>query len=109
MQIEKDRYVSKNRLPPELRLCKLCDREECEDEFHFVMKCPEYTSLRDDLFFKIEGMYPYFQTLNDESKFIWLMANLDVHIIKMFAAFVSNCFSKRTLKINPGNGQTVVP
>ena len=110
LQIEKDRYVSKNRLPPELRLCKLCDRGECEYEFHFVMKCPEYDPLRYNMFCKIRGIYPYFQTLNDDNKFIWLMVNLDDRIIKLFAAFVSNCFSRRIATIyTKGNGLTVVP
>ena len=31
----------------ENRLCSLCDLLQIEDEFHFVMICPFYTTLRE--------------------------------------------------------------
>ncbi|MEW8544973.1 MAG: reverse transcriptase family protein [Candidatus Thiodiazotropha sp.] len=33
-------------IPYEQRLCVLCNMQEIEDEFHFVMSCPVYHSLR---------------------------------------------------------------
>ena len=38
-----DKTIKKNRkrLPSE-RICKLCDIESCEDEFHFIFICPKY-------------------------------------------------------------------
>jgi hypothetical protein len=95
LQIEKDRYTNKNRLPPKLRICKICDLGECEDESHFVMKCPRYSVLRHNLFVKIRELYPSFDTLNDDSKFIWLMANVDVNIIHLFTAYIFSCFAQR--------------
>ena len=29
------------------RICYLCDKQELEDEFHFVIRCPVYKNLRD--------------------------------------------------------------
>ena len=52
LQIERDRY-SVNRIPPEQRSCKICECGDCEDEFHFVMVCSKYQTLRNDLFSKI--------------------------------------------------------
>jgi hypothetical protein len=95
LQIEKDRYTSKDRLPPELRLCKHCDLNVCEDEFHFIIRCPMYNLLRQNLFAKISQMYPSFQGLADQDKFIWLMANVDPHILHLFTAYISACFSLR--------------
>ena len=33
-----DTAIKKNR--KRLRICKLCDIESCEDEFHFIFICP---------------------------------------------------------------------
>ena len=41
LMIEKGRYLSP-KVNSEDRLCKLCDRNEVEDEFHFIMKCTLY-------------------------------------------------------------------
>ena len=95
LQIEMDRYTSKNRLPPKLRICKICDLGECEDEMHFVMKCPRYSVLHHELFVKIIELYPFFATLNDDTKFIWLMANADGKIIRLFSAYIFSCFAQR--------------
>ena len=44
----------------EKRICRLCDKNEIEDEFHFVMKCNQYTQARAILrhnLEKIGGVY----------------------------------------------------
>ena len=40
---EQGRYTNDRR---ENRKCTLCDRNDIEDEFHFVLKCPFYSLLR---------------------------------------------------------------
>ena len=103
LQIERDRYLN-NRIPPELRHCKVCNTHECEDEFHFVMKCSKYSSLRNQLFTETTLLFPFFQEFCDQDKFIWLFANLDTRVIDLFAAFVYASFNLRN-KIQ--TGQTV--
>ena len=31
-----------------LRLCTLCDKSHLEDEYHFVLVCPVYDSMREN-------------------------------------------------------------
>ena len=37
-------------IPRELRICKSCDLECVEDEYHFVIICPAYENLRKSLY-----------------------------------------------------------
>ena len=46
LMIEKGRHFTK-KIPVENRLCKLCNFNEIEDEFHFMIKCSYYNNLRD--------------------------------------------------------------
>ena len=94
LQIETGRY-SKERLPPDKRLCTICNNNECEDEFHFVMCCAKYSNLRQNLFQTVEKLYPHFKMLNNDSRFIWLMANADSKIINLIAKFIHECFQVR--------------
>ena len=96
LQIERDRY-SKIRIPPEQRLCKICNSGCCEDEFHFIMVCKRYDAQRSELFSKIKERYSLFSGLNFNTKFIWLFANADEAVIKIFAAFISDIFHLRYL------------
>ena len=67
LRIETGRYerqIAANgqfeKLPVEKRICRLCDKNEIEDEFHFVMKCNQYTQARAILrhnLEKIGGVY----------------------------------------------------
>ncbi len=43
LRVETGRY---KRIDKENRACLICNSEEIEDEFHFMMECPEYRSLR---------------------------------------------------------------
>ena len=80
---------------PSDRICTYCPSGNTEDEFHFIMKCSLYSSLRQELFEKVVLLFPIFETYNDHNKFIWLCANLDYSVINLFARFVSDCFDKR--------------
>ena len=49
LAIEKGRHC-KPKVPVELRVCKLCNFNCIEDEFHFLMVCPAYSTLRREFF-----------------------------------------------------------
>ena len=51
LRVETGRYVGEK---PEERLCKICDSQQIEDETHFLLHCPFYSVLRDNLFSSIE-------------------------------------------------------
>ena len=44
-EIERGRYGTKS-TPPDERLCSLCNLNEVEDEFHFLVICPRYVDER---------------------------------------------------------------
>ena len=95
LQIEVERYNNKNRIPPEQRLCKACNLGVCEDELHFVMVCPKYVGLRQSLFANVAAKFPYFESISDNTKFIWLMANVDEDVIKWLCSYIYCCFKMR--------------
>ena len=49
IETETRRYGSKS-IPPEQRICKICDLSSVEDEFHCLIICPEFSNLRNCLF-----------------------------------------------------------
>ena len=99
LQIEIGRH-SVPYVDPAERICKNCDLEEVEDEFHFVIKCPLYKRLRQALYEKITPKFPIFETYDYKNKFIWLLANLDTNVLNLVAAFVYDCFKQRTSNTN---------
>ena len=46
LSIETGRY---NSVPKEERLCNFCNMQNTEDEFHFLLVCPHYTELRENI------------------------------------------------------------
>ena len=50
LMIEKGRH---NNTKIQDRLCKKCDRQEIEDEYHAVMRCPYFSNQQNELFTKL--------------------------------------------------------
>ena len=76
LRIETERFNNKLQyIPPEMRTCLNCNRKETEDEFHVIIACPKYSSIRDDLFQKCKILNKYFNEYGDKEKFIWIMSN----------------------------------
>ena len=73
----------------------MCKNGECEDEFHFIMTCEHYKNSREILFNTVKSIYPKFDELNMDDKFIWLMASADEQIINIFTAYVYAAFQSR--------------
>ena len=55
LEIETVRYGSKS-IPPEQRICRICDLSLLEDEFHFLMICPKLSNLQNSLFKDVNDM-----------------------------------------------------
>lgn len=84
------------RLPPEKRICRFCNHDVCEDEFHFLLICPSYQDQRHNLFENIISFFPIFKDLNLKDKYIWLLANVDTNIIYYVAKYVTSAFALRS-------------
>lgn len=47
LHIQTGRYVG---LDEQARICQMCDLNEIENEYHFVLYCPSYWKIREELF-----------------------------------------------------------
>ncbi len=74
LYIEEGRY---KKIPFDQRICSLCN-VEVESEYHFLMSCASFTSLR-QLFFKELKMLLFlsFLQMNDTCKFKFILASKD--------------------------------
>ena len=83
-EIETGWYGSKS-IPPEQRICKICDLRSVEDEFHFLMICPKFSNLRNSPFQDVNNINPNF---SGADKFVWFMSQEDEQITLKLARFL---------------------
>ena len=77
------------------RKCFIC-RDEIENELHFVIKCPLYSSERKTLYKSLTQNSKHFESLTtDEQKFIYVMTNEDDEVMENLARFVFNSMQIR--------------
>ena len=62
-----------------------------ENEYHFLMKCSQYDSIRAKMFEQIQVVE--FSLLNDDAKFIFLLTTQSV--AKLVAQFIVDAFDAR--------------
>ena len=89
LAIETGRYYN---IPPENRICTLCNENFVEDESHFLLYCKLYKEERKTFFAEIQRNDKSFMQKDDNVKLNILM---DVEYIKQTAKFLYTCFSKR--------------
>jgi hypothetical protein len=95
LNIESLRYSSNAYIPPEDRLCLQCHMAEIENEQHFVVCCPRYSLLRDNLFNPIIATNHFFTDYNVYQKFMWLMTNEALEFNQIFSQFIESCLKLR--------------
>ena len=89
LAIETGRYCN---VPLNDRLCKVCNDNVIENEFHFVMKCTLYQDLRTVLFNSALLLNPKFLSEMDENaKFVFLF--MKCH--KSLSQFTNDAFIRR--------------
>ena len=77
------------------RKCFIC-RNEIEDEFHFVIKCPLYSCERKALYKSLTNNSNNFELLNsDDQKFMFIMTNEDEVVMAKLAKFTFNSLQLR--------------
>ena len=91
LEIETGRF-KRPQTPLEHRVCKLCHKNVIEDEHHFIMCCPLYDNLRDELFNHCANEYVDFKNCNESEKFIYIMKRGDLFIVKqIFKMYNRRC------------------
>ena len=93
--IEKGPYVIP-RLPPENRICQICNLNAVEDEFHFIMKCSAYSDIRLTLLKQTDETLVT-QNLSDRPMdyFLRIMSASEFDLVKIVADYVSSAFNIR--------------
>ena len=69
LRVETGRYES---LPVEQRVCFNCTKQT-EDEKHVLIECPEYDSIRKELYDKALNCEMHFRDFNDTEKLCFLL------------------------------------
>ena len=62
------------------RICNRCDTNSIEDEFHYIMKCPQHTQARIKLFDHITTIDKDFKAMGEDDKLCYIMSNTDTLI-----------------------------
>ena len=83
----------------EHRICNICSLE-VEDEIHFLTKCSKYES-RQHFFNNIVSIIPSFNSLQNESKFIYLMSQENNKITEYLVSQIYNMFEEREKLLQP--------
>lgn len=94
LHIETGRY-SIPKLPVDKRICRVCNQNSVEDEFHFLTECPFYDSLRTVLYNYCIKNCKSFLSLDNVNKFIWLLSNENSTVCAYLATFVHQGFTLR--------------
>ena len=96
LNVETGRYNSKNAYVPACdRLCTNCDLKECEDEVHFLIKCPAYEDLRVGLFQFVSTSNSHFPNYDTGQKLMWLMSNDNMSCLHEVAKFINDSMLRR--------------
>jgi hypothetical protein len=96
LHIESGRHVSGElRLSPDKRICKFYTLNECEDEIHFITRCPKYDDLRQKMILNLTCRYNEVSLLSNSMLFTWLVTNQDHFVITEFAKYVHQSFELR--------------
>ena len=74
-----------------LRLCRLCDLDEIEDEIHFLCDCPRYHNHnhRLNLFEKACNIQQTFSDMDIIDKFLFLLSHLQRQVADFLLSAVS--------------------
>ena len=89
LRIETGRFQN---IPPEFRLCLLCNQNCTEDENHFLFNCPFYEDLRQVFFTKVIAMFPNFSMLDFGEKCNILFSE---NLVKETASFIYTLYKNR--------------
>ena len=91
LEVEKGRY-KRPKTPLNERTCKMCLSNCVEDENHFIMNCPLYEDLREDLFQHYRCKFDSFNDLCSNDRFNLIMKTGDYLTLKtIFSMYTRRC------------------
>ena len=81
--------ISKVKIPPDKRICTLCQSNTIGNEFHALIKCNELSNIRSRCFNEIYKIIPQFSNFDDNNKFQYLIGFTDISIYKPTSLLLS--------------------
>ena len=81
LKVETGRYGSQ-RIDYNQRICNQCNKNEVEDEFHFILICPAYSDIRNRF------IRPYYRNRPSMYKLVQLLKSSNKTILKNLAKFL---------------------
>jgi len=99
LRIETGRFsLGKDYIPPDKRICQVCDRNEMEDECHFLLSCNLYCDIRENLFQKLLSNCPNFKESigsSNQMQVCYLLAS-ECLMCQAIGEFCYLAFARRT-------------
>ena len=92
LKIETGRYEN---IPRDEMLCSLCNCNRIEDETHFLLDCPSFSSIRDMFFSKLEPKIPFLRLQSHETLLSHLINSSDYFIKIQLISIILSCFELR--------------
>ena len=89
--------ISKVKIPPDKRICTLCQSNTIGNEFHALIKCNELSNIRSRCFNEIYNIIPQFISFDDNDQFQYLIGCNEFHaLIKCneLSNIRSRCFNE---------------
>ncbi len=96
LRVETGRY---KRIDEENRTYLIWHSEEIEDEFHFMMECPEYRSLRKEYLYSILLELNNEHKLNDRELFVQILTTKHCDFIVNIAKCIQQAIVKRNSRV----------
>ena len=96
LRIETGRYA-RPRLPPESRLCQVCNEQKVEDEFHFLFECKIFEQERFLWLNKLRLAVNFHQKTQEEKLDLVLNEHTNV---KLTAQYIIDIFDSRSKIVN---------
>ena len=91
LNIETGRYDRISRCD---RICPVCSLD-IEDEIHFLFDCAKYSSVRDDVFNKIDNRIPNYKHIPISTLIFQLMNSADDYLNKQLVQYITSCLEIR--------------
>ena len=95
LMIEKGRHL---KLDVSQRICPFCEGGCLEDEYHFLLQCKTYASLRNELYLTAHTFSPYFEYYSMEQQLKILLS--DEQIVCFTGKFVHKALALRRFLIS---------
>ena len=94
LRVETGRYTLPHALPPEQRVCWLCNNG-IEDEIHLLLICPLYSEERKVLLRECSRANKVFVFLSNKDKFLFLLESHITSLQYTVAKFIKSAFETR--------------